>query len=762
MTVAGSQTLVAAPAGAQATKPTPVAVGPLASAAPAKAPPGPVPVGNLADVPAHPSAGGDQRRPAAPGTTAGYDAARSSFIDAETTPTKKVAANPDGSKTLFQTAQPTRFKDPSGTWRDIDISLVAGADGSLAARSSPVGARLGAGAAGDLATLDTGAGPVVLRHPDAVAAKPTIRTTGPRSEALYARGLSGGRDVVMSLTGTGIKENVVLADAKAPATYVDELSLPPGVTAHPTAAGIDLADASGEVVASVAGGLAHDASFPRAGPASATPVTLMLVAPSRSAVPTASVVAVEVGIDAAWLGGPRQFPVTIDPSVFNSHATAAEGGRDTFVADQGWTNTDFSTWSTLYTGTNDANVTHFRTQLSFNTAALPTGDVQVSAGTVWLYNAVAPSCTPRTVQIAGLASPLPATPTWANQPSVGAVQPNAPSFAHGASGCLGDFVAFDITPLAQTWASGAPNNGVALAAADETISDNFRTFYSSEEGIPSANPTLIINYNRRPTMPTAASPADGAVLTTTTPVLTLNPATDPDNDTVSYFIRVTDSPDAETGAKVAESPGFVAGTQGGLSFTVPPGALLDGVTYWWHGYAADASSYALTTWAFSFRIDLALGRDGMAPTDDTGPASVNLANGNLVVSHASPALDTVGGPVGATLAYNSSDQAVGRPASPSGATYGPYGLTGEYFNNDDGAQPPNFANKAPVMVRRDTSVNFDWGTAGGPPGLGSDNFLVRWSGSFIPPRHRRLQVRRRRQRRGAHLHQQRPRPRPLV
>ena len=348
------------------------------------------------------------------------------------------------------------------------------------------------------------------------------------------------------------------------------------------------------------------------------------------------------------------------------------------------------------------------------------------SATVGLYNVSSPSCAQRPTEILGLASALANGTTWANQPAVSGPVLSAPSFAFGATGCPGNFAGFDITALAQGWADGAANNGVELRAASDADPQNFRAYYSSESGIPAAYPTLAINYNHRPSMPTALSPADKAVVTTLRPPLVINPATDDDHDPLTYFFRITDSPDAETGAKVAETPGFVAGT----TYTPPVGALMEGVTYWWHAYAADATLYSSPDWSWSFTVDLGLGRDGVRPTDDAGAASVNLFNGNLMLGHASPALATVGGPVAAGFAYNSSDPALARTSAPWG---GAYGLTGAYYDNTGGANPPSFAGKEPVMVRRDTSVNFDWGGAAGPPGLGADDFLVRWSGYFVPP-----------------------------
>ena len=52
----------------------------------------------------------------------------------------------------------------------------------------------------------------------------------------------------------------------------------------------------------------------------------------------------------------------------------------------------------------------------------------------------------------------------------------------------------------------------------------------------------------------------------------------------------------------------------------------------------------------------------------------------------------------------------------------PAGFTGEYFNN-------NSFSGSPVRTQCDSSISFNWGT-GGPSGLPSDNFSIRWTGTF--------------------------------
>lgn len=52
------------------------------------------------------------------------------------------------------------------------------------------------------------------------------------------------------------------------------------------------------------------------------------------------------------------------------------------------------------------------------------------------------------------------------------------------------------------------------------------------------------------------------------------------------------------------------------------------------------------------------------------------------------------------------------------------GLSGQYFGSDDLSQP--------VLARLDPTVNFDWGTEVPAPGVGVDNFSVRWIGQVLP------------------------------
>lgn len=67
---------------------------------------------------------------------------------------------------------------------------------------------------------------------------------------------------------------------------------------------------------------------------------------------------------------------------------------------------------------------------------------------------------------------------------------------------------------------------------------------------------------------------------------------------------------------------------------------------------------------------------------------------------------------------------------PSSALFSPdskdvHGLKGEYFNNKD-------LQGAPVVIRTDAQLNFDWFTNSPVPQLPTDNFSVRWTGTLVP------------------------------
>gem|GEM_PF-1400120 len=659
-----------------------------------------VPAGDFSNPPPHPTQLAEQRAHP-PVLASAFDPVRSTPLDAETTPTKKVYANPDGSRSAELTTRPTRFSDSAG-WHDIDLRLVPGPDGTLGARSAQHAARLGASADAQAVTVDTTAGPVGLRHPGASAAPAVL--DGAR--ASYAKALAG-RDVTEALTVDGFEETVVLPDARAGAAYTDELSLPAGVVARDAASGIELVDAKGAVVAALGGGVAHDdATKGLTGALAPVGVHVASQGPGRASV--------TVGVDPAWLADPaRVFPVSLDP-VFSNFITPSSGA-DTMVISGLDAANAYPTYPQLWIG-NFNNGYVARALLQFNLGSAPAPNDWVTESHISLHNTTTSSCAAQDIHLVGLAAPFSATTTWNNQPATTAPEVSATSVSH-ANGCGGAVTQnLDATALAQRWLKdGAANNGLLLYHNPENANATDYTYASSSDDSPANAPSLSITYNHLPDMASAASPADGAVVVTPTPTLSVNPATDPDGQTVKYWFRVNTGPDAETGPKI--DSGWIDST----SWAPSAGALLDGGRYWWHTWTSDGTStawdgshYTVANWSRGFRVDSHLGATGPWPHDEVGPMRVDLASGTMAMTAASPSFPSVGGAVGLSYTYSS---------APAG------GLSASYYND---ANANRLFDEAPVGERVDTTINSYWGT--GPIGpAGPDNTLVRWKGYLKAP-----------------------------
>ncbi|MEU0531328.1 PA14 domain-containing protein [Amycolatopsis tolypomycina] len=228
------------------------------------------------------------------------------------------------------------------------------------------------------------------------------------------------------------------------------------------------------------------------------------------------------------------------------------------------------------------------------------------------------------------------------------------------------------------------------------------------------NATLTVDTGSPAPATTLVGPADGAVTTSLTPTLAVNPVTDPDGEQVKYCFRIATGADAKSGV-VVESGCLTTPT-----WTVPAGILQDGVAYTWQAMTYSGTTTITPTWVGHFKIDQRIGDHGPSPTDDAGPVTVNLANGNVSTAEQTPTFTTVGGNAGLSFTYNS--QQVENK-----------GLKASYFVDlshngiiSDAQQP--------VLVRTEPQVNVDWGTDSPfAPALPADWFVARWEGFFQAP-----------------------------
>lgn len=237
---------------------------------------------------------------------------------------------------------------------------------------------------------------------------------------------------------------------------------------------------------------------------------------------------------------------------------------------------------------------------------------------------------------------------------------------------------------------------------------------TSEWSYKNMQVNLIVDYGTAPPAASLVSPADGSVMTSLTPTLSVSPVSNPSGDGTLYCFKVATGADGQSGI-VVDSGCITSNT-----WTVPQGVLTDGTSYTWTVLTALSGGVTTTTpsWTGHFKVDQRIGDTGPAPKDTLGPVTVNLANGNVHTQNAGPTFNTVGGSSGLKFSYNSQ------------ATE-PYGLRASYFNDSTRSGTPD-AN--PVLVRNEPQVNADWGTESVfAPALAQDWFVGRWEGFFQVP-----------------------------
>ncbi|WP_245914268.1 PA14 domain-containing protein [Amycolatopsis sulphurea] len=228
------------------------------------------------------------------------------------------------------------------------------------------------------------------------------------------------------------------------------------------------------------------------------------------------------------------------------------------------------------------------------------------------------------------------------------------------------------------------------------------------------NATLTVDTGSPAPATTLVAPVDKSVVTTLTPTLSVQPVTDPDGEAVKYCFRVATGSDAKSGV-VIESGCLPTPT-----WAVPAGVLQDGVAYTWQAMTFSGSTTITPAWVGHLKVDQRIGDHGPSPTDDAGPVTVNLANGNASLGQQTPSFTTVGGNAGLNFTFNSQQRE-------------PKGLKASYFvdlsHNGLISDP-----QQPVLVRTEPQVNVDWGTDSPfPPALPADWFVTRWEGFFQAP-----------------------------
>ncbi|MYS40675.1 DNRLRE domain-containing protein, partial [Streptomyces sp. SID5998] len=392
----------------------------------------------------------------------------------ERTETSTTWVNPNGSLTTESSAGPVRFKR-NRQWVDVDLDLVARADGSVAPAAHPQGLVLGGKggskpvslkAAGQaeprtLVTLGQGQEQVELQWKGGLPA-PVL--DGPK--ATY-RDAVPGADVVVEATRTGFEQYVTIKQRPASDGYAYTMPL--------KAKGLKAAQqADGSVVFTDAKTGNRRAVMPAPVMWDATTDKVSGEHTHRAkvglkVVQHGSSIDLVFTPDADFLADPKtQFPVTVDPST-----AALSNVFDTYVQ-QGET-VDWSADTELdlgNPGTKNADGTArtARSFITWNTA--PFADALVSSAklSLWNFHSGNTDCKAYGWEVWDTGKPSTSS-RWTAQPAWN--QKFATSTATtGNPGCSTQpdgWISADVTTLAQTWASAKnTTSNMGLRATDES------------------------------------------------------------------------------------------------------------------------------------------------------------------------------------------------------------------------------------------------------------------------------------------------------
>lgn len=501
-------------------------------------------------------------------------------IEASLSERRAVYAHPDGTLTESLTSLPARVRRGQG-WAKADPTLVA-RGGRVVAAATQGELSLSGGGDSDAAVLVGKAGQRLVFGSSARLPKPAV--LGDR--ATYAE-VQPGVDMVWHARVTGAEQSFVLKrrPVSAPVFRIP-LGLPSGVTAVQDGDGVKIVDAAGEVVAYVGGTRTFGASRnpqtdePTHQVASATTVEqgaggpVLVVAPPSDFLADPDVV----------------YPVTVDPSI-----TMVYTGQDTYV-DRSFPSSSYSSSTELHVGYYNPGLK--RSFITFDTSQLPGKAITGASLRLWSKYSWSCSATGVTVHNAGGSS---ASTTWNTQPGMEAARDGASSFAKGYSAsCPAGLVYLPVTNLAQFWSDQRVTAAaVGIKASNEGDVFGYKKFNSGNDG--SYFPEIQVTYSAPPNVPSSLSPSSGAVVSSTTPVLS-GVLSDPDSANVEGRFYLYDS----AGTLLASPPAAAGIVSSGsrISYGVPSSAgLRPGQTYSWLMQACQsANSCSANTATHTFTV----------------------------------------------------------------------------------------------------------------------------------------------------------------
>lgn len=377
--------------------------------------------------------------------------------------------NPDGTRTLRVHSAPVNVRQPDGTWLPIDETL-APDHGRLRPKVSPVDVTFAtAGADPSLVRLAFD-GSHVLTYSLQGAAPVAGKISG--AQVTYP-GVRPAVDLRATATGTGVKEDLLLANAQAATSYAYTLNLTGLRPELGSDGSVQLLDGT-KVIGTIPAGSVTDAGH------ASTSVHYGLEKTG------ATTWTLRVDLDGNWLHDPsRAFPVDVDPTATTYNADS----DDTFVNSSSGGNHSGSV--ELDTGYVTGGLS--RSYLHFSNALNALSNQYILGASLDLYAVYSTTCTPKSVTVYEATGAWSGGQGWPGAPVGRALSSHA--FADGGPSCSAPGLeSFPIDADVMTqWSHGsALGNGFSVRSSDESDHNGMR-FASADAPLDPSRPN---NTNR--------------------------------------------------------------------------------------------------------------------------------------------------------------------------------------------------------------------------------------------------------------------------
>jgi len=499
--------------------------------------------------------------------------------------TTRVYANPDGSWTSETSDSPARVQDSNGDWHDVDTTLVV-RDGRVVPKWAPSDLSFSNGGDKELVDLTQDGKDLGLKWTSDL---PTPALSG--DTATYAD-VEPDTDLVVRALSTGFEDSLVLKSQPDGQVAFTTPVASDGANVTATSDGAVVIGPAKDPIVTATPPVVYDSSDQSPGVSVSSPATSTAsatVGKTASGTPE-----VTIKPDQAFLEDPSTvYPVTIDPA-YSIHPYG-----DTWL-DNASNQTSQGTSSELDVGTYDGGTHKARTFFQFTQGDSTWDGTDVLSANLVLRDWNSQTCTAAPIRAAQITSSWTfGGISWSNQPTVSSAHYGEYSPAHGhSSACPVDDATFDVTSIVKAWATGSPNYGIRLKADDETNSNTWRQYRSTNYMYTSTRPLLTTTYNRYPNVPptpqvkpvSAYAPYGGLsslYTSDTTPAVSAT-VKDPDGGTVRLHAEAYTSTTATTSVSACNGP-YVA--SGGVSSCSLGTALPDG-TYYVRAKAYDGTDYS--------------------------------------------------------------------------------------------------------------------------------------------------------------------------